>query len=163
MNRFALSMVLAAALVAVPGGGRALAAGSPPTRGEYVSRLEAICKPRAEATERTMAGVRDDIQGHRLRLAAIKFDRAGHIFGATVAAISAVPRPPADAPVLSKWFARLSRQGRYLPRIAAQLRGGEAIKAQHLTAAFIRSGNEANRLTLPFGFRYCRFKFSRFS
>jgi hypothetical protein len=133
------------------------------TRGDYVVRLEAICKPRAEATARTMSGVRGDVEKHRLGVAAGKFEKASRIFGATVAAISAVPRPSADTSTLAKWFGDLKRQGRYLPKIAGRLRAGDAIKAQHLTAAFIHIGNEANRLTLAFGFNYCRFKFSRFS
>jgi hypothetical protein len=162
MSKLALPTVLAAIVGALTLGAIASAAGGP-TRSEYVGRLEAICKPRAEATARTMEGVRTDVRKRRYGVAAGKFDAAGRIFRATVGAISAVPRPSDDAATLTKWFSHLRRQQRYLQEISAELRAGEAIKAQHLTAAFIHSGNQANDVVLAYGFDYCRFKFSRFS
>lgn len=162
MSKHHLPAVLAAVVGALALGAIAAAAAGP-TRSEYVSRLEQICKPRAEATARTMDGVRADVRKRRYAVAAGKFDAAGRIFGATVAAIAAVPRPGGDAAALTSWFSQLKRQQRYLEEISAQLRAGEAIKAQHLTAAFIHSGNQANDVVLAYGFDYCRFKFSRFS
>lgn len=132
------------------------------TRGEYTVRLEKICRPGAEETARTMRGVRKDVRAKRDRLAAAKFAKAGRIFGRTVMAISLVPRPTAYETALAKWFKDLERQKGYLPRIAAQLRAGHAIQAQHLTAAFIHSGNRANDDVLAFNFDYCKFKYSRF-
>ena len=35
----------------------------PPARAEYVSQLEGICKPHALATQRTMKGVRAEVEG----------------------------------------------------------------------------------------------------
>ncbi|HEX6780975.1 MAG TPA: hypothetical protein VF125_02985 [Solirubrobacterales bacterium] len=162
MRKLVLSAALAVSAGALVMGAIALAEGGP-TRSEYASRLEKICKPRAEATARTMDGVRGDVKGHRLEAAAAKFERAGRIFRSTVAAITVVPRPSEDRTTLAKWFRYLKRQEGYLTEIAKALRGGEAIKAQHLTAAFIRSGNRANDVSLDFDFDYCRFKFSRFS
>lgn len=133
-----------------------------PTRQEYVDRLEAICKPDALATQRVMKGARADIKAERLAAAAGKFARATSIFGGTVKQIAAVPRPPADATKLGKWFVYLKRQESYLQQITAQLRQQHAIKAQRLTARFIHNGNLANNVVLAFGFNYCSFKFSRF-
>jgi hypothetical protein len=141
----------------------AVAAGSePPTRDEYVTRLEAICKPDAEATQRAMRGARRDIQASRLDVAAGKFATATTIFGGTVRRISAVPRPPADAERLASWFTYLNRQESYLGRITTQLRAGHAVKAQRLTARFIHNGNLANNVVLAFGFESCSFRFSRY-
>jgi hypothetical protein len=141
----------------------AAAEGEPqPTRSEYVTRLEGICKPRALATQRTMKGARAEVQGERLSLAATKFSRATRIFGATIDAISVVPRPPADAPKLAQWFTYLGRQESYLKLITAQLHAGHTIPAQKLTARFIHEGNLANNAVLAFGFNYCSFKFSRY-
>jgi hypothetical protein len=133
-----------------------------PTRDEYVERLEAICKPDAEATQRAMKGARSDIQAERLKVAAGKFAKSTSIFGGTVKRISAVPRPDADTTRLGKWFTYLKRQESYLGQITAQLRLDHAIKAQRLTARFIHNGNLANNVVLAFGFDWCSFKFSRY-
>jgi hypothetical protein len=138
------------------------AAAEAPTRDEYVSTLEAVCRPDAEATQRAMKGARGDIKTSRLDDAAAKFARAAAIFGATVKEIEAAPRPLADAAKLSKWFGYLRTQEAYLKQITAQLRRGHAIKAQRLTARFIHNGNLANNTVLAFGFDYCAFRFSRF-
>jgi hypothetical protein len=153
-----------AVLGATPVGGLATTAAAveAPTRDEYVARLERVCKPDAEATQRAMKGARADIRAERLAVAAGKFAKAASIFGSTVKEISAAPRPPADAAKLGKWFGYLKAQESYLEQITAQLRAGHAIKAQRLTARFIHNGNLANNAVLAFGFDYCSFKFSRY-
>ncbi|MFL5873283.1 MAG: hypothetical protein ACJ75T_07410 [Solirubrobacterales bacterium] len=133
-----------------------------PTRDEYVERLETICKPDAEATQRAMKGARADVRAERLAAAAGKFAQATSIFGGTVKQISAVPRPSADGAKLEKWFTYLKRQQSYLGQITGQLRQGNGIKAQRLTARFIHTGNLANNVVLAFGFDWCSFKFSRY-
>jgi hypothetical protein len=151
-------LVLALALAAA---GLAVAAeGS--TRDEYVSRLEAVCRPDAEATQRAMRGARADLRAERLAVAAGKFAKATSIFRSTLARIVPVSRPPADASRLAKWFTYLKRQETYLGQITARLRAGRAIQAQRLTARFIHNGNLANNVVLAFGFQYCSFKFSRY-
>jgi hypothetical protein len=138
------------------------AAEGTPTRAEYVSHLEGICKPRALATQRTMKGVRAEVQAEQLKLAARKFSRATQLFDSTISQISAVPRPAADSAKLAKWFVYLGRQESYLKSITAALRAGHTIAAQRLTARFIHNGNEANNTVLAFGFNFCSFKFSRY-
>ncbi len=150
---------LLAALLAVAATATAAEA---PTRDEYVTRLEGICKPDTEATQRAMKGARADISAERLALAAGKFAQATSIFGSTVKRISPVSRPPADAAKLSKWFGYLKAQESYLGQITAQLRADQAIPAQRLTARFIHNGNLANNTVLAFGFDSCSFKFSRY-
>jgi hypothetical protein len=140
----------------------AAAAAEAPTRSEYVSQLEGVCKPDAEATQRAMSGAKADIEAERLAVAAGKFSKATSIFGGTVARISAVPRPPADAARLGTWFGYLKNQETYLKKITAQLKAGHAIPAQRLTARFIHNGNLANNVVIAFGFNYCSFKFSRY-
>jgi hypothetical protein len=155
-GRSIVAAVLGLALLAGP------AAAEAPTRDEYVSALEAVCRPDVEATQRAMRGARGDIKSNRFDAAAAKFARGTAIFGATVEEIEAAPRPTADAAKLSKWFGYLRAQETYLKQITAQLRLGHAIKAQRLTARFIHNGNLANNTVLAFGFDYCAFRFSRF-
>ena len=137
-------------------------AATPPDRDEYVTELEGICKPRALATQRAMKGARSDLSAERLAVAAGKFGRAGRIFGETVERIAAVPRPPADAVRLRKWFGYLGRQEEYLRQIVAELRADRAVPAQRLVARFIHNGNLANNVVLAFGFEHCAFEFKRY-
>jgi hypothetical protein len=133
-----------------------------PTRPEYVVRLEGICKPGSEATQRAVLGVRRDVRSERLSLAGTKFARAKQIFTRTVRAISTVPRPPADARTLARWFAHLSREEVYLGRIATALQASNVARFQRVSAQFIHEGNRANNVVVSFGFNYCSFKPSRF-
>ncbi|HEX3175003.1 MAG TPA: hypothetical protein VHQ43_12400 [Solirubrobacterales bacterium] len=161
MKKLVPFVALATLAGALALGGFALAADGS-ARDEYVDRLEEVCKPRAELTARATEGVRGDIRAGRYKVAAGKFDRAGRIFKATVQVISVVPQPPEDMATLARWFGYLQKQESYLGQIAGQLRAGDPVGAQHLTAAFVHNGNRANHVTLAFGFNYCRFKFSRF-
>jgi hypothetical protein len=152
----ALAIVLGAVSAAVAAEGEA------PSRTEYVAQLEGICKPRAEATQVAMHGAKADLKAERLTVAASKFAKASTIFGGTVKKITAVPRPPADAAKLGTWFTYLNRQESYLQQITSQLKAGQAIPAQRLTARFIHNGNLANNVVIAFDFNYCSFKFSRY-
>jgi hypothetical protein len=140
----------------------AAAAAEAPTREEYVSRLEVVCRPDAQATQQAMKGARSDMNAERLATAAGKFSKAAAIFGATVKKMEAEPQPAGDVAKLGKWFIYLQRQESYLQQTTAQLRADHAIKAQRLTARFIHNGNLANNVVLAFGFNYCSFKFSRY-
>lgn len=154
--------VLLAALALTASLAAASIAAEAPTRPEYVARLERICKPGSEATERAVRGVRADVRGERLRLAATKFSRAKRIFAHTVRAISTIPRPPADRATLARWFAALGREKLFLGLIAAALRASDVARFQRVSADFIHKGNRANNVVVSFGFNYCSFKPSRF-
>jgi hypothetical protein len=154
-------LVISLLLMALIGAAFAPAAEAP-TRKEYVTRLEAICKPDALATQRAMKGARGDIRAERLKVAARKFARAESIFSGTVNQISTMPRPPGDLTRLRRWFSFLKQQDSFLEQIVDQLRQDHPIKAQRLTSRFIHVGNLANSAVLPMGFNYCSFKFSRY-
>jgi hypothetical protein len=157
-HRIVLGLLVAVLL----GSATLVGAAEGPTRVEYVGRLESVCKPDAEATQRAMQGARTDIKAERLAVAAGKFGKAARIFGSTVNEIAQVPRPPADTTRLARWFEYLRKQEAYLRDITAELKADHAIKAQRLIARFIHSGNLANNVVLAFGFNYCSFKFSRY-
>lgn len=132
------------------------------TRFEYVARLERICKPGSEATQRAVRGVRAEVRRERLRAAAPKVARAKRIFTHTVGAIAVVPRPSADRATLSRWFMALGHENAALGRTAAALRAGDVARFQRVWADFIHEGNKANNVVVSFGFNYCDFKPSRF-
>src|SRR5215217_561727 len=102
-SRSRLRRLPAAAALAVLALSATAAAGAP-ERAEYVTRLEAVCKPGVEATQRAVRGVRSDIKAERLSVAARKLSSAARIFDATVREIKPIPRPPLDQTQLDKWF-----------------------------------------------------------
>jgi hypothetical protein len=132
------------------------------TRPEYVARLEAICKPRTEATQRAVRGVRADVKHERLRVAAPKVERAKRIFARTLRTISKVSRPAADRATLSRWFLALGRENAALGRTAAALRSDDPARFAHVWSEFVHEGAKANNVVVSFGFTYCDFKASRF-
>ena len=133
-----------------------------PSRSEYVARLEQICKPGSDATETAVRGVRADVRAERFAVAAGKFARAERIFAKTVGSISTVPRPPADRPTLSRWFAALAKEQAYLGQIVKTLRANDVAGFERVSANFIHEGNRANNAVVSFGFNYCAFKPTRF-
>jgi hypothetical protein len=133
-----------------------------PTRAEYVTRLEKICKPRSEATSRAVSGTRGDIQSERLKVAAAKFAKAERIFAGTVSAISKVSRPAADRATLSRWFKALEKETGYLRGSAAALRAENLPRFQNVNGQFFRYGSKTNNIVVSFGFNYCAFKPSRY-
>jgi hypothetical protein len=154
---------IAAATVLLATCAPALGAEEVATRDEYVKRLEGMCKPRAEATQVAMRGVRKDVRyPKRLQIAVGKFAKGAEIFGGTIERIAKVAQPAADVGRLKEWFTYLNRQEQYLLEITDQLRVSHTIRAQRLTSRFIHNGNLANNVVLAFGFDYCSFKFSRY-
>jgi hypothetical protein len=161
MRRLRIAIVVTA-LVLSPSAALAAESAEAPTRAEYVSRLEQICKPGSLATQRAVKGVRADVRAERLRVAGAKFARAKKIFARTVASISLVPRPANDIATLKRWFAALDREKVYLGRIVASLLAEDVARFQRVSADFIHQGNKANNIVVSFGFEYCAFKPSRF-
>jgi hypothetical protein len=153
-----LAVLLLALSVAVAVAGAA----EEPTRVEYVARLEQICKPGSDATERAVHGVRSDVRAERLALAGSKFARAERIFAATVRSISTVPRPAADRSTLKRWFVALGKEEVYLGQIVKTLRANDVAGFERVSARFIHEGNRANNAVVSFGFNYCAFKPTRF-
>jgi len=156
----AITVFSALAVVGAPA--CALSSAAEVTRTEYVTRLEQICKPRSEATQRAVRGTPADVRRERFRQAAGKVSKAGRIFDGSVAAISAVARPADDRATLARWFVALKRESAALQRTAAALRAEDLARFQRVWADFIHQGNKANNIVVSFGFNYCSFKPARF-
>jgi hypothetical protein len=140
----------------------AFAAAAEPSRSEYVTQLEKICKPRSLATTRAVRGTRADVQSERFGVAASKFAKARKIFAGTLSSIKKVPRPPADQATLGRWFAALDRETVYLDRSIAALRADDLPRFQRESAQFFRQGSKSNNIVISFEFDYCAFKSSRY-
>ncbi len=155
---FGIAEAAADAISTPPSDGLATA----PNRVEYVSSLEKICRPGSDETVKAMGNARKDLKDGNISVAAHKFERAQKIYRRTLKTIAAVPRPTADTQRLKAWFGYLNRQQDFLSEIIDNLKAGRTIKAQHLIADFIHTGNLANNEVLAFGFNYCSFKPTRY-
>jgi hypothetical protein len=154
--------IAAIALIALSVGAAVASAEGGQTRTEYVARLEQICKPGSDATERVVHGVRADVRAERLTVAAGKFARAQRIFDGTVGKISTVPRPGSDRATLKRWFTALGQEEVYLGQMVRVLRANNVAGFERVSAQFIHEGNRANNAVVSFGFNYCDFKPTRF-
>lgn len=162
-SNIGLRRLLAVALLAALALAISAHAASLTDRGAYVDRLEAICKPGVKATQQAVKGVKSDVQGERLAVAAAKLAKAAHIFGGTVERISAVPRPGPDSTQLAKWFEYLQLQESYLAKAGAALRSERIPSYQRSIVRFAHNGNKANDVVIAYGFNYCLFNFRRFN
>jgi hypothetical protein len=151
-----VALLLAVGVAAVAGAAEEI------SREEYVARLEQICKPGSDATERAVRGVRSDVRRERLAVAGRKFAKAKRIFAGTVRSISVVPRPAADRSTLKRWFSALGQEQLYLGQMVKTLRADDVAGFQRVSARFIHEGNKANNAVVSFGFEYCSFKPTRF-
>lgn len=150
--------MVVALLAAVP---VALAA-EEPTRDEYVTKVEPICKANTAANSRILKGVKRQVQKGKLALAGTRFIRASRALGKSVAQIAKVPRPEADAAKLTKWIGYLKSEKSFLRLIGKALKSGNKFKAQKLAVKLNRNNNKANNTVISFGFDECRIDSSRF-
>ena len=135
-----------------------------PSRSEYVTQLEAICKPGAKATQKAMDGVRDDVHKPSRIPSPPRNSRRRRRSSAARSTRSRTSRDRSADAVAAEEMVRLPQTPGAVPernRLRSS-RSGHTIKAQRLTARFIHHGNLANNVTLAFGFNYCSFRFSRF-
>jgi len=153
--------LIVALLVAVP---VALAAEGEAevTRGEYVAKLEPICKANTRANARILKGVKGQVKRGKLVPAGRRFVRASGALGRSVRTMARVPRPAADVTRLRKWFGYLVREKRFLQLIGKSLKSGNKFRAQKLAVKLNRNNNQANNTVISFGFRECRIDSSRF-
>jgi len=133
------------------------------TRDEYVARVEPICKRNTEANRRIFAGAKGEVKAGELKKASKRFFRAAEALEKAIGQLDAVPKPPPDAPKLSKWIGYLEREGGLLGEIGGALAKENKGRAQVLSVRLRRNSNLANNTVLGFDFEYCRIDPSRFS
>jgi len=151
----ALALAVLAASLAV--------AAEPPTRDEYVARVEPICKTNVEANKRIFKGAKAQVKAGELKQGSKHFLRAATALNKTIAQLEAVPQPSADEAKLAKWIGYLHTESGYFQKIGKALATDNKYKAQNLSVKLNRNSNLANNTVLVFGFNYCRIDSSRFS
>lgn len=139
----------------------AVAAGATPTRAEYVERAEGICKASKDRTEPTLKGVGADINNERFKIAGRKLLRAASQFEGQYGSLLALPKPKADADLLTTWLKRLKTQNSLMETSGELMVAERKSKVQGYLARYAHAGNLANNTVLGFGFDYCLFRFSK--
>jgi len=152
-----LAAALVATLAVAPS-----AHGAEITRDTYKERAEQICKRDTLRSKRILSGAQQRIRKQKLVPAGRQFTRVSRTFGTAVAQLVRVPRPPADAARLKKWFKFLRIVQMRLRVFGKRLREKERIKATHASIQLERSANAANNVGFVFEFDYCRLTRSRF-
>lgn len=152
-------VVVAIGLIAVA----AIALAAETSRTEYVARVEPICKANTQANERILAGVRRRVTRGQLAPAAAQFERAASALRRTLGELKAVPRPPADAASLGRWFVDIEAEVGLFAATARDLRAGQKGAAEHLSVKLTAAADKADAQVLAFEFHYCRAEPSKFT
>lgn len=153
------AMVVLALVFAVPVAG---AIEPDPTRDEYVTEVEPICKANTAANSRILKGVKQQVKQGKLAPAGKRFIRAAGALGRSVRQIAAVPQPSADEARLKKWIGYLKQEKIYLQKIGRALKAGNKFQAQKYAVQLNRNNNRANNTVISFGFKHCRIDSSKF-
>jgi hypothetical protein len=158
--RGAALLVTSAALLLAP----VLSAGAAEVaRDSYREAAEPICKTDTQANERILAGVKSEVRGRRLKVAAAQFTKAARALKSAVAELRTLPPPPADTARLQKWLGKVSVEAGLFERVATELSAGDKAGAQRLVVKLSTQANAANNVVIPFEFQYCRLNPSRFT
>lgn len=139
-----------------------IAAGTIPTREEYIATVDPICEKNTLANKRILKGANEKVNAGRLPDAGKQFTRAAAAFGKSVKEITAVPRPTEDSARLEKWFTFLKKVQENLGKVGRALKEENRVKAVHEKIRAERSSNAANNVSFVFGFKHCALKASQF-
>ncbi len=126
-----------------------------PSRTEYVSQVDPICKANTDTNKPLLKRARKSAQKKKFASASADVNKAATNFGKSLKSIEAVPQPSEDVPRLEKWFGFLHTVQKNLGNVAKALKEENKIKAQHEEIRVERSSNAANNVSFVFGFKYC--------
>jgi gas vesicle protein len=139
------------------------ALGAEQTRESYTEAVEPICKSNAEASDRILDGVKQEVRQGKLKVAAAKFTKAAAALKQTLRQLKAVPKPTTDAAKLDKWLGFIKNEVELFERTAKKLKAGDKIGAQTMAVRLTSTANKANNQVLTFEFKYCRVDPSQFT
>jgi hypothetical protein len=132
-----------------------------PTRAEYVSLAESVCKASKSSTEPLLKGIGKDLKKSRLAPAGQALTKAARLFAAQRTRLAAIPKPPADAAKLSTWLKQLDTQNSLMATAGRLMREERKNQVQGYLARYAHAGNIANDTVLGFGFNQCLFRLGK--
>src|SRR5215218_572351 len=156
-KKLVLSLVATAALIAaVP----ALAAEVSPE--EYKAQVEPICKTNAQANEKILKGVRENVKTGKLSKASRQLFGAAKALKKTRAELLGVPTPAADTARLGKWLKGVKSEVELLEAAGRKLAKGERTGASKMVIRLRSNALKTNNLVLSYEFHYCKFEPQKF-
>ena len=156
-KKIVLSLVAVAALLgAVP------SVAAEATRESYVEAAEPICKANNEANDKIFQGVRAKVKAGKLDAASRQFFAAARALKRTRAQLLQVPKPSADAVLLTKWLGYVKKEIDLFEAVGRKLAKGEAGAANRMVVRLVSNARQTNNLVHAFGFRYCEFPISKY-
>jgi hypothetical protein len=158
MKKLALLLATAAMLLLVAAPSFAL---EPPAR-EYREKAEPICQANTEANEKILKDVRKHVKEGKFKLASRQLLSAARALKKTRTQLLAVPKPPEDAALLTKWLKGVKTEAELLEAAGRKLAHGEKNAAQKLVVRLDSNARQTNNLVLEYEFHYCRFNPSKF-
>lgn len=132
------------------------------TRGEYVERVEPICKSESLSHRDELKGVEAMVRQGKLKQAAPRVLAAAAALHGAIARIAPVPRPPADAARLGRWMGFAKSGQDLLHRLGIALREDDRGGAQRLARQLLKNTKRGNATVVTFDFDYCRVNPARF-
>jgi hypothetical protein len=162
LKRLTTAILALGATLAIAGVASAEILVDPPSRAEYVSTVDPICKKTFDTNKKVLKNVRPLVKADKYKPAAAKFATASKNVAAMIRSLEAVPRPTEDSPRLEKWFKFLKIIKTNLGKIGVALKQENEVKANHETIRTERSSNAANNVSFVFQFKYCALKPSQF-
>jgi hypothetical protein len=158
MKKLVLLLATAAMLLLVAAPSFAL---EPPAK-EYREKVEPICQANTEANEKILKDVRKHVKEGKFKLASRQLLSAARALKKTRTQLLAVPKPPEDAALLTKWLKGVKTEAELLEAAGRKLGHGEKNAAQKLVVRLDSNARQTNNLVLEYEFRYCRFNPSKF-
>lgn len=147
-----------AAVAALVAAFASLAMASEISRAEYKEAVEPICRTNAQANERILEGVRQEVKQGKLKPAATKFAKAASALKKTWRELSAVPKPAEDVARLTKWLSYIKAEVGYFEKAAKVLKQGKKSQLTQIVVQLEHTARLANNQVLPYGFRWCKSK-----
>jgi hypothetical protein len=152
-----------AALVVLASVVPAAAASSAETIDEYRTEVEPICKVNASETQRVLSGARKEVSEGKLTLAGARFAKAHRSLSDAYRRLSAVPRPPAEAPRLGHWLSYVKSEVVLLAEVADALKAGQGNRAETFVAKLTHTANLANSQIVLYDLHYCKIEPGRYA
>lgn len=132
-------------------------------RRAYREEAEPICKRNAEANEKILKGVRQEVKAGELKKASRQFAAAAKALKRTRLELLKLAQPPDDAARLTRWLGLFKTEIELFEAVSRKLAANQKTAAQKLVVRLTSTGNRANNLVVSFEFRYCRFEPSKFT
>jgi len=129
---------------------------------EYKAKVEPICKTNAQANEKILKGVRENVKTGNLSKASRQLLGAAKALKKTRGELLQVPTPASDSARLTKWLGGVKTEIELLEAAGRKLAKGEKTGASKMVIRLRSNALKTNNLVLSYEFHYCKFEPQKF-